>query len=172
MTYDDSPHTPLGATDTANPQTSSDDGPSVPGLTVVVACVGFFLITLDATVVNLALPTISGQLHADTAALQWVVDAYTLVFAALMLSAGALSDRAGASRAFALGLVLFTLASAGCGLAPTLPLLLVARVAQGVAAAAMLPASLALVRQTLTDPAARARGVAMWAAGGGAAVAA
>src|SRR5882724_11970752 len=144
MTYDDSPHTPLGATDTANPQTSSDDGPSVPGLTVVVACVGFFLITLDATVVNLALPTISGQLHADTAALQWVVDAYTLVFAALMLSAGALSDRAGASRAFA----------------------------QGVAAAAMLPASLALVRQTLTDPAARARGVAMWAAGGGAAVAA
>lgn len=139
-------------------------------LTVAVACIGFFLITLDATVVNVALPTIGAQLHGDISALQWVVDSYTLVFAALMLSSGSVSDRIGASRAFSLGLSLFAAASAVCGLAPNLTLLVVARVVQGVAAAAMLPASLALVRQTLRDPEARAKGVAWWAAGGGAAV--
>jgi MFS transporter, DHA2 family, methylenomycin A resistance protein len=141
-------------------------------LTVPVACIGFFVITLDATVVNMALPSISANLHGDIPGLQWVVDTYTLVFAAFMLSSGALSDRIGASRAFGIGLLVFTLASAFCGLAPTLTVLLAARALQGLAAAAMLPASLALVRQTLVDPVARAKGVALWAAGGGAAVAA
>ncbi len=165
--------------DCAGPGPGPGPGPDAPGpphplvrQTVGVACTGFFLITLDATVVNLALPDISRQLHGGVSSLQWVVDAYTLAFAGLMLSAGALSDRSGASRAFTVGLVVFTAASAVCGVAPTLAALLAARVTQGVGAAAMLPASLALVRQTLTDSVARARGVAMWAAGGGAAVAA
>lgn len=120
---------------------SSASDPRADWLTVTVACVGFFVITLDATVVNMALPSIGAHLHGDTAGLQWVVDAYTLVFAALMLSSGALSDSVGASRAFGTGLLVFTAASAFCGLAPTLGLLLAARVLQGVAAAAMLPAS-------------------------------
>jgi DHA2 family methylenomycin A resistance protein-like MFS transporter len=100
-----------------------------------------------------------------------VVDAYTLPFAALMLSTGAFSDRAGASRAYALGTATFTLASVVCGLAPGLPALIGARVVQGVAAAVVLPASLALVRQAYGDPVRRARAVAVWAAGGSVAVA-
>jgi DHA2 family methylenomycin A resistance protein-like MFS transporter len=88
-----------------------------------------------------------------------------------MLSTGAFSDRAGASRAYAIGIAVFTLASAGCGLAPNLPALIGARVVQGVAAAVVLPASLALVRQAYAAPARRARAVATWAAGGSVAVA-
>lgn len=144
--------------------------PGTPVLTVAVACIGFFLITLDATVVNVALPTIGAQLHGDIAALQWVVDSYTLVFAAFMLSSGSVSDRIGASRAFCLGLALFAAASAVCGLAPTLGWLITARAAQGLAAAAMLPASLALVRQSVPTAVARASAVAWWTAGGGVAV--
>ncbi|MEV0635543.1 MFS transporter [Streptomyces sp. NPDC050619] len=140
-------------------------------LTLTAALLGFALICLDASVVNVALPAIGSSLSSGMSGLQWVVDSYTLAFAALMLSTGAFSDRVGASRAYALGTTVFTLASVACGLAPNLPVLLGARVVQGVAAAVVLPASLALVRQAYADPARRARAVALWAAGGSAAVA-
>lgn len=142
-----------------------------PALTLTAALLGFALITLDASVVNVALPSIGSALGGGLSGLQWVVDAYTLAFAALMLSTGAFADRAGASRAYGIGITVFTLASAACGLAPTLPALIGARVVQGVAAAVVLPASLALVRQAYDDPARRARAVAVWAAGGSVAVA-
>ncbi|MEW2395028.1 MFS transporter [Streptomyces sp. NPDC046862] len=142
-----------------------------PSLTLTAALLGFALIVLDASVVNVALPSIGAALGGGLSGLQWVVDAYTLSFAALMLSTGAFADRAGASRAYALGIAVFTLASAGCGLAPNLPVLIVARVVQGVAAAVVLPASLALVRQAYTEPGRRARAVAVWTSGGSAAVA-
>jgi DHA2 family methylenomycin A resistance protein-like MFS transporter len=144
---------------------------SSAALTLTASLLGFALICLDASVVNVALPAIGTSLDGGMAALQWVVDAYTLAFAALMLSTGAFADRAGASRAFALGTAVFTLASAACGLAPGLPTLIGARVVQGVAAAVVLPASLALVRQAYQEPARRARAVAAWAAGGSLAVA-
>jgi DHA2 family methylenomycin A resistance protein-like MFS transporter len=144
---------------------------SSSALTLTAALLGFALICLDASVVNVALPAIGSSLGGGMSGLQWVVDAYTLAFAALMLSTGAFSDRTGASRAYALGTVVFTLASAACGLAPNLPALVGARVVQGVAAAVVLPASLALVRQAYADPARRARAVALWAAGGSTAVA-
>ncbi|MGK4579313.1 MFS transporter [Kitasatospora sp. HPMI-4] len=139
---------------------------------VAVACLGFFIITLDTTVVNVALPAIGRQWGNQVSGLQWVVDAYTLVFAALLLSAGSVSDRIGASRAFGGGLAMFTLMSAFCGFAPNLGTLIAARAVQGAAAAVMLPASLSLVRQAHSDPAGRARGIALWTAGGGVAVAA
>ncbi|KUN04062.1 MFS transporter [Streptomyces yokosukanensis] len=142
-----------------------------PALTLTTALLGFALITLDASVVNVALPDIGSALGGGMSGLQWVVDAYTLAFAALMLSTGAFADRVGASRAYALGLTVFTLASAACGLAPTLPVLIGARVLQGVAAAVVLPASLSLVRQAYGEPARRAKAVALWAAGGSVAVA-
>ncbi|MFF0016840.1 MFS transporter [Streptomyces sp. NPDC005374] len=142
-----------------------------PALTLATALLGFALITLDASVVNVALPAIGSTLGGGMSGLQWVVDAYTLTFAALMLSTGAFSDRAGASRAYAIGISVFTLASMVCGLAPNLPALIGARVVQGAAAAVVLPASLALVRQAYTEPAHRARAVAMWAAGGSVSVA-
>ena len=148
----------------------TDSRPS-PALTLATALLGFALITLDASVVNVALPAIGSTLGGGMSGLQWVVDAYTLTFAALMLSTGAFSDRAGASRAYAIGIAVFTLASAACGLAPNLPALIGARVVQGAAAAVVLPASLALVRQAYTEPARRARAVAAWAAGGSVSVA-
>jgi len=141
-------------------------------LVLTAALLGFFMISLDATAVNVALPAIGRSLGGATSGQQWVVDGYTVPFAALLISAGAVSDRLGARRVFGWGLVVFAAASAGCGLAPGLPVLIAARVVQGGAAAVMLPSSLALVRQAFAEPAARARAVAVWSAGGAAAIAA
>ncbi|MEU6556428.1 MFS transporter [Streptomyces sp. NPDC046915] len=133
--------------------------------------IGFFVITLDATVVNVALPSIRDALGGGMTGLQWVVDGYTLMFAALLLSAGALSDRIGARRAFAAGLAMFVVASAACGLAPDLGVLIASRFMQGAGAAAMMPATLALIRESYDDQVERARAIALWAMGGAAAAA-
>jgi DHA2 family methylenomycin A resistance protein-like MFS transporter len=138
----------------------------------VTALLGFFMIGLDASAVNVALPAIGRALGGATAGLQWIVDAYTLMLAALLISAGAISDRLGANRVYAAGLAIFTATSAACGLAPALGFLVGARVVQGSAAAVMLPASLALVRQAFPDPARRGRAIALWTAGGAASFAA
>src|SRR5438270_8348491 len=120
---------------------------SRPGITLAVAVLGFFVITLDAVVVNVALPSISRDFSAGITGLQWVVDGYTLMFAALLLWSGALADRVGARRAVGVGLGVFVAASAACGLAPTLSVLIAARFAQGSAAAMMMPASMAVLGQ-------------------------
>jgi DHA2 family methylenomycin A resistance protein-like MFS transporter len=133
---------------------------------LAAALLGFFVITLDAVVVNVALPTVGRDLGAGVDGLQWVVDGYTLMFGALLLSAGALSDRIGARRAFGMGLAMFVVASAACGWAPALVVLVAARLAQGIGAAAMMPASMALIRQAYPDSAERAHAVALWAMGG------
>lgn len=112
-------------------------------LVLGAALLGFFLISLDALIVTVALPDIGRGLGGGMSGLQWLVDGYTLIFAALMLSAGALSDRVGARQAYGGGLVLFGLASAACGIAPSLGVLVAARLVQGGAAALMMPASLA-----------------------------
>jgi MFS transporter, DHA2 family, methylenomycin A resistance protein len=140
-----------------------------PGFTLAAAVLGFFVVTLDATVVNVALPSIRADFGGGISGLQWVVDGYTLMFAALLLSAGALVDRIGARRAFCAGVAGFVLASAACGLAPNLGALVAARLVQGAAAAVMMPSSMALIGQAFPDPARRARAVAMWAMGGAAA---
>jgi DHA2 family methylenomycin A resistance protein-like MFS transporter len=105
---------------------------------------GFFVITLDASVVNVVLPAIRHDLGGGMSGLLWVVDGYTLMFAALLLSAGSLSDRFGARRAFGTGMAVFIATSAACGLAPSLPVLVAARLAQGAGAAPMTPSALAL----------------------------
>ncbi|MFF9607244.1 MFS transporter [Streptomyces sp. NPDC014684] len=143
-----------------------------PAAALAAALLGFFVITLDALVVNVALPAIRSDLGGGITGLQWVLDGYTLMFAALLLSAGSLSDRIGARRAFGLGLAVFIAASIACGLAPTLPVLIAARIVQGAGAAAMMPTSLALIREAYTDPVKRARAVALWAVGGAVASAA
>ncbi|MEU3527168.1 MFS transporter [Streptomyces sp. NPDC038707] len=150
---------------------ASEETGTAPVLTLVAAILGTALITLDSTIVTVALPAIESALGGGMSGLQWVVDSYTLALAALMLSTGAFADRAGASRAYALGITVFTLASAACGLAPGLPALIGARTVQGAAAAVVLPASLALVRQAYPDPARRGRAVAAWAAGSSTALA-
>ncbi|MFF4490554.1 MFS transporter [Streptomyces sp. NPDC001544] len=151
------------------------NGPDTTGSTtaaLVAAVLGFFVITLDVSGVNVALPAVGDDLGGSLSGLQWVADSYTLMFAALMLSAGALSDAVGARRAYGWGLAVFTLASLACGVAPTLGALTAARVVQGSAAAVMVPTSLALIRQAYPDAQARARGIALWTVGGAVAIAA
>jgi len=139
---------------------------SSSGVTLTAAVLGFFMVTLDAVVVNVALPSIRADLGGGITGLQWVVDGYTLMFAALLLSAGSLSDRIGARRAFGAGLAAFVLASAASGLAPGIGALVTARFVQGAGAAVMMPASMALIGQAYPDPARRARAVTVWAMGG------
>ncbi|MFH8492042.1 MFS transporter [Streptomyces longisporoflavus] len=153
------PATDSGRTDTTAPK-------GHPAVALGAALLGFTVITVDVSAVNIALPDIRATLQGGIAGQQWVVDAYTLMFAALMLSAGALADRTGARRAYAWGICLFTLASLACAVAPTIGFLIGARVAQGAAAAVVMPASLALIREAYDDPTRRARAVAMWSVGG------
>jgi DHA2 family methylenomycin A resistance protein-like MFS transporter len=146
-----------------------------PALARIVATVsvGFVVTQLDVTIVNIALAKIGADLHANVAGLQWIVDAYSLAFAVLMLSAGVLGDRSGARRMFACGIALFAAASLACGLAPDPATLVVARAVQGMGAAAMLPNSLALLNEACGhDPKLRARAVGLWTAAGAVAIAA
>jgi len=146
-----------------------------PALTRVVATVsvGFVVTQLDVTIVNIALARIATDLHASVARLQWIVDAYTLAFAVLMLSGGVLGERYGARRLYAGGLAVFALASLACGLAATPAMLIAARALQGAGAAAMLPNSLALLNEACRhDRALRARAVGFWTAAGAISIAA
>lgn len=137
-----------------------------PRVTLLLASLAFFLITLDILIVNVALTNIGRELGGGTTGQQWVIDAYTMMFAALLLFAGNLADRIGAKRALGGGIALFLLASVACALAPSSVLLIAARAVQGAAAAVMLPASMALVRQAFPDPRRRAHALGIWAVGG------
>lgn len=137
-----------------------------PLATLLAALLGFFVVTLDAVIVNVALPEIRADLGGGVRGLQWVVDGYTLMFAGVLLSAGSLTDRMGAKRTFALGTGLFVTASVACGVAPDLGALVAFRFIQGAAAGVMMPSSMALIGQAYPDPACRARAVATWAMGG------
>jgi len=159
------------ATRPRRPPVDPPHSPRGPHTVLAAALLAFFVISLDGSVVNVALPAISGSLRGSMADLQWVVDGYTLMFAAFMLSAGTFSDRVGAGRAYAWGLGAFTVASVACGVAPDLGTLIGARMVQGGAAALMVPASLALIRQNYADPGKRARAIAIWTAAGSVAVA-
>ena len=133
---------------------------------VIATGAAFFMIVLDTSIVNLALPRIKDVFQADLTSLQWLVDGYALVFASLLLNAGALGDRYGAKRVFTSGLFLFCVASAACGLAPSLASLQIARAVQGVGAALLLPNSLAALNHTVKDPDRRKTAVAAWSTAG------
>ena len=135
-------------------------------LILVAAVIGFFVVTVDAVAVNVALPSIRHAFGGGISGLQWVADAYTLAFAGLLLCAGALTDRVGARRAFTVGAGVFAAASAACGLAPSLGWLVAARLVQGSAAAVLMPASMALLSHAFPEGPDRARAVALWAMGG------
>jgi DHA2 family methylenomycin A resistance protein-like MFS transporter len=130
-------------------------------------CLGFAMITLDATIVNVALGPMVADLGGSLAGAQWIVNAYTLSFAALLLTAGALGDRVGARAAFLVGLAIFAAGSAACSLAGSLAALIAARVAQGVGAAWLMPASLALIAHGFPEPEERRAALAIWGAASG-----
>lgn len=151
--------------------------PNLPLITVA-ASFGFFVTQLDVTIVNVALNAIGKAFDAPTAQLQWVVDAYILALAAMLLSAGAIGDRIGPRRAFVIGLVLFGLTSAACGFASSPLVLILARAAQGAAGALLIPPSLALIAHAAPnngngdDDRKRAAAVGWWTAAGGVSIAA
>ncbi|MHB1615413.1 MAG: MFS transporter [Actinomycetes bacterium] len=131
---------------------------------LVAVCVGYFMVILDTMVVNVALPALSRGLHTTTSGLEWVVDAYSLVFAALLLSGGALGDRRGAKSVFQAGMGLFALASLACALAPSTAVLIGARCVQGLGAALAVPSSLSLLQAAYPDQAARRQAFGIWGA--------
>ncbi|HZS61602.1 MAG TPA: MFS transporter [Gemmatimonadaceae bacterium] len=133
---------------------------------------GFVVVQLDVTIVNVALQRIGQSLGGNVASLQWIVNAYTLVFAALILTAGALGDRLGARRVFIAGFAIFGLGSLGCALSTSTPILIGARALQGIGAAILVPCSLALINHAYTTEAERNKAISIWAAGASVAVAA
>ncbi len=134
----------------------------IPALAVI--CLSVFVISVDATIVNVALPTLSRDLGADTSQLQWIVDAYTLVMSGLLLSAGSLSDRYGRRGWLSSGLALFAITSAVAAQVNSADALIAARAAMGVGAAVIFPTTLGLITNIFTDPVPRAKAIGVWAA--------
>jgi EmrB/QacA subfamily drug resistance transporter len=143
-----------------------------PIAALVVICLSVFVISVDATIVNVALPTLSRELNADTAHLQWIVDAYTLVMSGLLLSAGSLSDRYGRRGWLSAGLTAFAITSAVAAQVDSADALIAARAAMGVGAAVIFPTTLGLITNIFTNPVPRAKAIGVWAAMVGVGVAA
>jgi len=142
-----------------------------PWLVLAVLCLSVFVIVIDGTIVNVALPTMVRELGATTSDLQWIVDAYTLVFAGLLLAAGSLGDRYGRKPALALGLIIFGTTSLLAAYAQSPQQLIVARAAMGVGAAFIFPATLAILSNVFRVPSERAKAIGIWAAVSGLSVA-
>ncbi|MFI6843676.1 MFS transporter [Kitasatospora sp. NBC_00085] len=143
------------------------DVPSVPQnrlkwLTLAVCCLSLFMVGLDTTVVNLALPAIQHDLDATATGLQWTVDAYTVVLASLLMLSGSMADRFGRRRTFQTGLLLFSLASLLCGLAPDTGTLVGFRMLQAVGGAMLNPVAMSIITNTFTDLRERARAIGIW----------
>jgi EmrB/QacA subfamily drug resistance transporter len=131
---------------------------------LLVCCMSLFIVGLDITVVNIALPSIGRDLHAHISGLQWTVDAYTVVMASLLMFSGSMADRFGRKRIFVAGLAVFSVASLLCSLAPSVGLLVAFRALQAVGASMMNPVAMSIITNTFTEPRERAQAVGMWAA--------
>ena len=131
---------------------------------LLICCLSLFMVGLDLTVVNVALPAIGGDLHAGVSGLQWTVDAYTVVMASLLLFSGSLADRIGRQRTFVAGLAIFTAASVACGMAPDATALIAFRALQAVGASMLNPVAMSIIANTFTDPRERAQAVGVWGA--------
>src|SRR5205809_2391593 len=135
-----------------------------PWIVLVLICLAQFMVVLDATIVNVALPSIQSDLHLSEASLQWIVNAYTLVFGGFLLLGGRAGDLLGRKRLFLIGLVIFTVASLLDGLATSEGTLIAARSLQGLGAAFVSPAALSIIATTFEEGAERARALGVWAA--------
>ncbi|MET7972757.1 DHA2 family efflux MFS transporter permease subunit [Streptomyces mirabilis] len=133
-----------------------------PTLILVVCCLSVLLVSLDTTILNVALPSIQEDLHSSVSGLQWTLDAYTIVLASLLILAGSTADRVGRRRVFLLGLVLFTGGSALCSLAPSLDWLIVFRMAQAVGGCMLTPVAMAILAGAFPEPRERARAIGVW----------
>ncbi len=127
-----------------------------------ICCMSLLIVGLDTTIVNVALPSIHKELHASVSGLQWTIDAYTLVLASLLMLAGSTADRIGRRRVFQVGLVVFSLGSLLCGLAPSLGLLVAFRVLQAIGGSMLNPVAMSIVRNVFEDPRERAQAIGLW----------
>jgi MFS transporter, DHA2 family, methylenomycin A resistance protein len=165
MGYFLSDHEPLRSAEPAPPREPESRARFAKPLTLAAMSLGYGVVQLDVTIVNTALNSIGTSLGGGVSELQWVVSTYTVAFAALILTAGALGDRMGAKKIFMAGFSIFTAASLACALAPTSAVLIGARAAQGVGAAILVPNSLALLNHAYPNDRERGRAVGFWAAG-------
>jgi len=149
-----------------NPQTRRTATPASRWLVLTVMCVGYFLVLLDVTIVNVALPQIGAGLGASVSGLQWVVDGYALALAALLLAGGTIGDLRGHKPIVLTGLTVFGIASAACGLAPSTGVLIASRVVQGIGAALLLPGTLAIISRAFPERGEQSRAIRIWAAVG------
>ncbi|MFF5981549.1 MFS transporter [Streptomyces olindensis] len=133
-------------------------------LVLAICCMSLLIVSLDNTVLNVALPSMQQDLHASTSGLQWTIDAYTLVLASLLMLAGSTADRIGRKRVFMAGLVVFTVGSVLCSLAPNLEALVVFRMVQAVGGSMLNPVAMSIITNTFTDPRERARAIGAWGA--------
>jgi EmrB/QacA subfamily drug resistance transporter len=131
-------------------------------LVLAICCMSLFIIGLDNTIVNIALPALRTDLHASVSGLQWTIDAYTLVLASLLILGGSTADRVGRRRVFQTGLALFTVGSLLCSLAPDLGWLIAFRAMQAVGGSMLNPVALSIITNTITDPRERARAIGVW----------
>ena len=139
-----------------------------PDLILSICCMSLLLVGMDVTIVNVALPAIQQDLHASLAGLQWIMDAYTLVVASLLMLSGSMSDRFGRRRVFQIGLSLFIVGSLLCSLAHSIGQLVAFRALQGLGASMLNPVALSIIANVFKDPKDRARAVGIWGAVGGA----
>ncbi|WP_328747370.1 MFS transporter [Streptomyces sp. NBC_00285] len=133
-------------------------------LVLAICCMSLLIVSLDTTALNVALPAMQRDLDASTAGLQWTIDAYTLVLASLLMLAGSTADRIGRRRVFMAGLVVFTIGSALCSLAPNLEALVAFRMVQAVGGSMLNPVAMSIITNTFTDPRERARAIGAWGA--------
>jgi EmrB/QacA subfamily drug resistance transporter len=133
-------------------------------LVLAICCMSLFIVGIDATIVNVALPSIQHDLHAPVSGLQWTVDAYTIVVASFLMLSGSTADRVGRRRTFQAGLGLFTLGSLLCSLAPGLGWLVGFRMLQALGGSMLNPVAMSIITNTFTDPAERARAIGLWGA--------
>src|SRR3954452_21426727 len=135
-----------------------------PRLVLAICCMSIFIVSLDNTIVNVALPSIRRDLHASISELQWTIDAYTVVLAGLLIASGSIADRIGRTKIFRLGLVLFSAGSLLCSVAPSPGALIAFRMLQAIGGSMRNPVAMSIIRNTFEDPRERAQAIGVWGA--------
>ncbi|MFJ8672601.1 MFS transporter [Streptomyces sp. NPDC093589] len=131
-------------------------------LVLAICCMSLLIVSLDNTVLNVALPSMQKEFHASVSGMQWTIDAYTLVLAALLMLSGSTADRLGRRRIFLTGLVVFAVGSLLCSLAPSLEWLVIFRMVQAVGGSMLNPVAMSIITNTFTEPRERARAIGVW----------
>src|SRR6202046_4565511 len=131
-------------------------------LVLAICCMSLFIVGMDATIVNVALPSIGRDFHASVSGLQWTVDSYLLVIASLLMLSGSVADRGGRRRVFQIGLAVFTLGALGCSVPPSAGARVAVRALQALGGSMLNPVAMSIVTNTFTDPKERAKAIGFW----------